>query len=187
MKRLFIAIDLRDQATVILQTLDTLRQANIRGRYIRSDQLHLTLQFLGEQPAASITRLHDVLMHTAAQIAPFSLTLSGLGTFGPRSDLIWLGVADQQDCRQLHRVLTRCLTAYGFSIPPRSFQPHITLVRQAAVPDDSPDRRIQPIRLTPIELTVRRIDLMESRLEQGRRRYVPLVSAPLLVAGRDSC
>ncbi len=188
MKRLFIAIDLQDQAELIRHLLDSLRQAGVRGRSVRRDHLHLTLQFLGDVPESALENLRYVLNQTAGQIAPFQLTLSGLGTFGKHSDLIWLGVAENAVCRQLHRILTRSLCERGLPHENRPFQPHVTLIRQAVFPAESPpDRLIQTIRQTPIDVPVHQIHLMESRLDQGRRRYVPLFTVPLLVADNVSC
>ena len=75
--RIFLAIDLPD---AIRGELERLQEHLPVGRPVPSENLHLTLSFLGEQSEYVCEDVHEVLIDVHAE--PFDLRLAGLGTFG---------------------------------------------------------------------------------------------------------
>lgn len=123
--RIFVAIDLPDEICFELQRL----QEHLRvGRVVPSDNLHLTLSFLGEQSEAVCEHVHEALSDVHA--APFDLRLSGLGSFGNKFPQVVY--ADVERCRELielERNITRNLRSVGVQFQKRRFRPHVTIAR----------------------------------------------------------
>lgn len=88
--RLFVAIQLSDELKKnITGTLHDLKQKGVKGNYVPTQNLHLTLAFIGENddPGAIKAALKTV------SFKPFKLALSDMGTFG---DLLWVGMKGNQ-------------------------------------------------------------------------------------------
>jgi RNA 2',3'-cyclic 3'-phosphodiesterase len=93
-----------------------------RARWVKTAQLHITLQFLGdhESDAEAIAAARS-LAH-----APFRIALSGIGDFG---HVYWLGVAHGEPLIALANDLGAALRARGFVLDDRPYHPHLTLAR----------------------------------------------------------
>ncbi len=108
------------------------------ARWIPTDNMHLTLRFIGEVDSADADDIHEAL----AQIdgVPFHLRLSDLGTFGTRrhARTLWVGVEKCEGLRRLKAQIDAALTIAGQSRDPRKFSPHITLARLR----DAEDKRV---------------------------------------------
>lgn len=103
-----------------------------RFRWVAPDHMHLTLRFLGEITEAQLTRAVDAAGEAAGGVAPFAVTLGGVGGFpslrAPR--VLWVGVREGADAlRALAAALNRALAARKIHAEGRPFQPHLTLAR----------------------------------------------------------
>ena len=77
--RIFIAIQLSEEMKrSITGTLHDLKKAGVRGSFVPSQNLHLTLAFLGE--VEDVDAVKAALKTVAYK--PFRLVLSDMGTFG---------------------------------------------------------------------------------------------------------
>jgi RNA 2',3'-cyclic 3'-phosphodiesterase len=104
------------------------------GRTMTREQLHLTLQFLGD----------DVDMEAVtAALSGFSVRggrvrLGGAGAFpnARKGRVLWIGVAEGVDvlARLAHGVAER-LAPIGYEPDARAFRPHLTIVRCARPTD----------------------------------------------------
>ena len=84
--RIFIAIQLSEEMKrSITGTLHDLKKAGVRGSFVPSQNLHLTLAFLGE--VEDVDAVKAALKTVAYK--PFRLVLSDMGTFG---DTLWAGL-----------------------------------------------------------------------------------------------
>ncbi len=134
--RLFIAITFSQAVLTALISLQAKLQALLtRGRLARSDNLHLTLQFLGETPAEKIPAIVAALAEVANTSAGFDLSFGEqLGYFG-RSSLarvIWLGIGEGGASLQvLQSKVAAAVKALGLPDEPNAYVPHITLARDA--------------------------------------------------------
>jgi len=139
MMRTFIAIEFSPEVHQQLQSIgaqlrtDLRRQGASDGlRWSASENIHLTLRFLGDTTAAQTQRIATGLGAAAMQHAPFTLTLGGVGGFPqlhqPR--VLWLGVGG--DLAQLHALqaaVEETVQQAGFAAAERPFAAHITLAR----------------------------------------------------------
>lgn len=108
-------------------------QAHVTGRNTRPQNLHLTLAFLGEQPASVLPQLQTILRQLTLT-API-LTLDQFGHFA-NSHIAWAGMqAVPAALLQLQQTLRQQLLQHAVCFDQRTaFKPHITLARHAAAP-----------------------------------------------------
>lgn len=124
--RLFVAIDfpkaVKDQLAALRVDIPT-------ARWSKHEQMHLTLNFIGE--TEQIDTVKDAL--AGVQAAPFDLTLAGIGRFPKRTErqaqVLWAGVESQSAMNALYERIADALAAIGIAPDSRPFSPHITLAR----------------------------------------------------------
>jgi 2'-5' RNA ligase len=130
--RLFVALELDDQARGLLAEYQRQLAALDRAvRWVRPEQIHLTLQFLGDVPdgrVPDVTRALDGL----SRLGAFSFEIEGVGTFGslrsPR--VIWVGVRmPNAGLSDLQKACEKSLAEVGFAPEGRAYKPHLTLGR----------------------------------------------------------
>ncbi len=170
-RRLFFAVCFNDHFRQHLsEMISQLKKSGISGRFARIENLHLTLQFIGDVEDTMLPDLSDILRKTAAQTPAFELSVSALGCFGRRSEILWLGLETCEQLTNMQRLLTQALEEAKLPCEQRAFRPHITLVRQAKF---KPDCLPALNRFIPaFGQTVSEIALMESLLLNGRRQYL---------------
>ena len=96
--RLFIAVAVPADALAACQAvLDPVRTGPLgaSARWVRTENLHLTVRFLGDTEPELIPDLALAVMDAAAVVMPFGLELAGAGAFpdGRHPRTLWLGVA----------------------------------------------------------------------------------------------
>ena len=130
MPRLFVAIDL--PATVRQQLADL--KLDLPGaRWVRAEQMHLTLRFIGEVADDFAQEVKASLQ--AIKSASFNVRLQGVGYFPPRRAprVLWVGLAEDQAeiqrLKQLYERVEQQLVSIGVEPEKRAFSPHITLAR----------------------------------------------------------
>jgi 2'-5' RNA ligase len=129
--RLFYALWPDDATRAALAGLQIL--AN--GRLTRYANLHITLAFLGEQPAALLPTLKDILEHCAA--LPMTLQIDRIGYF-THSRIVWAGMHQvPAPLLALRQSLAEQLNRHAVEFDNRlAFKPHVTLARDSDAPPD---------------------------------------------------
>jgi len=130
--RLFIAVetgeDLRLAAASAMRRLKT---AGADVKWVRPEQMHFTLHFLGAVAPARAP-LAARAVEAASGVRAFPLELSGAGAFpdagNPR--VIWLGLSrGAAELAALRKAVGEELSASGFELDSRPFAAHLTLGR----------------------------------------------------------
>ena len=139
--RLFVAVELdeavRREAARVSRALAAALERHGTGRgvaWVAPQNLHLTLQFLGEVDPPAARAVVERLSVPVA-IPPFDLALAGLGVFPPTGPprVIWAGVAEGADALvAAHGEVGRRLEGLGFPRENRPFRSHLTLGRVKA-------------------------------------------------------
>lgn len=131
MERLFVSIPV---PAAIKQHLTLLRSGLPGARWQTSEQMHLTLRFIGEVDGARAADIHCALSTVKAET--FTLELAGVGIFGPRGRerILWAGVAENFTLRQLRDRIESALVRAGLPRNSRKFHPHVTIARLNNVP-----------------------------------------------------
>ncbi len=186
--RLFVAINLPDEERVRLNDATArLRGAGLPVRWVSSDALHLTLEFLGEVADSRAAEIPSALERAASGHAPFDLVIGGLGAFpsvrNPR--VVWIGIRPAPELLSLQRDVEAALAPLGFEPEARAFSPHLTIgrARQDARSRDfaSFGRDVETMRYGAT-VTVRSVDLMRSHLGPAGARYERIAAAPFVVS-----
>lgn len=130
--RAFIAIELPEEIRTILSSIqDKLKQTHADVKWVKPENIHLTLKFLGEIEQDLVKKIQSILAEITQENASFSLYLSHLGAFPkpqyPR--VIWIGVTNDQTVIKIAEHLEKELLKIGLPAESRPFSTHITLGR----------------------------------------------------------
>lgn len=170
--RLFTALSLPEpQVAALLRRQGQLREHLRAGRFLPAASLHLTVHFLGEQPASRLPDLASVLGAAAASRSPFELVLGEAGQFPARGRprVLWQGLAGDLPALQSLELSARlALAGLGVPLEARPYHPHVTLVRE---PSDRPP--FVPLDPTPPWI-VTELVLFSSETRPEGARYTAL-------------
>jgi len=132
--RCFIAIELDEQIKHQLTVAqDLFRQLDGKISWVKPEQMHLTIKFLGSLPESKIADISEAMKTAISKthIKPFEFTIEGLGAFPQRGAprVLWAGVTLTKKKKKLHKSIDAELSL--LEIPPdeREFTPHLTLAR----------------------------------------------------------
>lgn len=168
--RLFVAICLNDAVRESLTAaIRQLQRQALQGQFTPSENLHLTLHFLGEtERVPAVCGAMD-----SVACAPFGLTVTGLGRFRRTDgDIVWAGIQADDNLYTLQQQLGTALRQQGFTPESREYRPHLTMGRQVVLQNGWESTR--QIVLPPVTMSVNRIHLMKSERVKGRMAYTSL-------------
>lgn len=153
-------------------------------RPVDSNNIHLTLKFLGDATPASIKAVSDTLSHTCQVQSPFRISIDGVGAFPnwnqPR--VIWIGIHAPTALESLFREIDLTTEKLGFPSEGRKFSPHLTLSRvNSSMNDPLFAHVIQSLKAMPPEpkigeISVTQVNLYKSVLQPGGSVYSVLSS-----------
>ncbi len=103
-------------------------------KWVREDQWHVTLKFLGDVDESLIEELMSGLGLAAGSRAPFEIALRGIEPKPRgRARMIWAAFVDADGaCGSLHEAVERATLGVGVPPDDRPFVPHATLCRARA-------------------------------------------------------
>ncbi|MEJ5186144.1 MAG: RNA 2',3'-cyclic phosphodiesterase [Candidatus Geothermincolales bacterium] len=131
--RLFVAVDLPPELKEkIGKALPNFRERCTDVRWVKAENLHLTLKFLGHVESGKVEFINRALQGVCAHATPFRLRLCGGGAFPDegKGRVIWVGIeGDVEKAAELAERIETKLEELGFDREERSFRPHITLGR----------------------------------------------------------
>lgn len=130
--RLFVAVDLPEAVKASLDTaVAPLRAALPAARWVRPNQFHLTLAFLGETDADRLPALSSALREKLEQEGGFRAHFGALGAFpkaGPVR-VLWVGLEPSVRFVRLAELVQDALRAAGIGADDKPFRSHVTLAR----------------------------------------------------------
>lgn len=184
MIRTFIAIELSDEIRAeIARVEDILREEGGDVRWVRPENLHLTLKFLGDLEEGRIEEVVGGVRNAAQECAPFELVLFGAGAFPNfrRPRVIWIGAREEGGVlKRVHRNIEDELSRSGFPRDRKRFSPHLTIGRvRSARGMESVAEALQRVEIAPRAMTVEEIAVMKSDLRPTGPIYTRLGGAKL--------
>jgi 2'-5' RNA ligase len=130
--RLFAAVDIPPRVRqAIDRELMPWRERLPTGRWVRPENWHVTVKFMGRTYPRLVDRVHEACREAASTIRPLRLGLEGLGVFPSprRARVLWVGLRDQGGgLPALAAALDREL-AREFPPEKRGFTAHLTVAR----------------------------------------------------------
>jgi 2'-5' RNA ligase len=131
--RAFIAIELPPPVIALLGKIQQdLKSLRVGARWVRPENIHLTLKFLGDINPAEVEKICTAMTAAAEGVAPLTLAVGGIGVFPDlkRPRVIWVGLAGEiQPLLAFQHNLENRLSDVGFPKEKRSFKGHLTLGR----------------------------------------------------------
>jgi len=131
--RTFVAVEINDAIRARAgELIELLRGSGGDVKWVETQNLHLTLKFLGDVPSRNIPRVCDAVAGGAAEVEPFFVEVCGAGAFptAGRPRTVWLGVGDGlEEMIALHDRIQSPLKKLGFRPEHRRFHPHLTIGR----------------------------------------------------------
>lgn len=141
-----------------------------RGSFTRAENLHLTLNFLGETAPSRVPDIERAM--DGCDVPELELVFDHAGRFRrDGGDVWWIGLRKNPGLEQLHAELSTRLRSAGFKLEDRSFSPHITLARRLTLPV-APDPEWLMGR--PFSMRARTVSLMLSERTDGRLTYTEI-------------
>ncbi len=187
--RLFVAVNLEPAVRQsIADAVEPVRSGERGVAWTAPANLHLTLRFLGEQPAEVATAIGAALHEVARDVPPHRLVVGRFGAFPTlaRARVLWCGVEANVALALLYKKVDDACAALGLGREARDFHPHVTLGRVRPRARLGPTTLREAARLLDTTWTtaVTSVDLMSSRLGPGGSRYECLAATPLTGSGR---
>jgi 2'-5' RNA ligase len=131
--RAFIAIDLPESIKSFLsEAQEALKLYGFRVKWVRPQNIHLTLKFLGDTATADTDKIAEAMTLAAKNCPIVSLSVKGVGVFPNvrRPRVIWAGLNGQiETLANLQQTLDAHLADLGFARDTRAFKSHLTLGR----------------------------------------------------------
>lgn len=131
--RAFIAVRFPDPLNSHLRGLqENLKSRGWNVRWVRPDNIHLTIKFLGNIETARVEPICCALSELCRLEAPLNLSLKGVGVFPglKRPRVVWAGIGEGRDrLIALQRRVEDRLAAGGIKREARPFRAHLTLGR----------------------------------------------------------
>jgi len=132
--RTFIAVELapfvKDRLLVFQEKL---RGSGAKVKWVRKNNLHLTIKFLGDMDLEKANDISNEIIASVEDIEPFALSVRGAGSF-PKGEgpprVVWAGLdGDMARLEKIYESLNERLSRFGIPHEKRRFSPHITIGR----------------------------------------------------------
>jgi RNA 2',3'-cyclic 3'-phosphodiesterase len=178
--RLFVALEIPSAVRENLaRLLQSLRAVSQQTRWVRPENLHVTLKFIGEAAEAKLAAVRSALAGVRSD-EPVTLDFRGLGFFPnekhPR--VFWAGIEASPNLKTLAADIDAATERLGIPREQRPFSPHLTLARF------EPPRLPEKLRAAIQEnagrefglLRTSQFHLIESKLKPSGAEYTTLES-----------
>lgn len=129
--RLFIAIEIPESIrNAFASLLKDFRAFAPQLKWVRPENLHVTLKFLGETDSSKLGPLQNVLIGIRSA-EPVNLEFRGLGFFPneKRPRVFWAGMEASANLKTLAADIDQAVHRLGFPLEERPYAPHLTLAR----------------------------------------------------------
>jgi len=181
--RCFIAIEIPETIKKsIAVIIDNLKKSDSDVKWVSEENIHITLQFLGETEESLISDIKDALYKILAPYSPFYIKIADVGCFpsGKRPRVIWVGMEECKSLVNLYEDISNEMVKFGYQKEERGFTPHVTIGRVKS----SRNMRELLIRLDELKVTdfpdfeAQNIKLMKSELKPSGAKYYSLAEIP---------
>ena len=182
--RTFLAVPLPNEVkgkkNMFFSTID---QSKVQINWIKSQNLHLTLKFIGYTPENLFGEIVSELSEIFKNQKPFSISVKDTGCFPSpeRPSTLWMGIdGNTNPLKNLVLNIENTMEKLGFPRSYKKFYPHITIARIKYPQKLTPDIQIfLKSHYDPIDLTIDRVQFLASELLKTGALYSTIKSFPL--------
>jgi len=132
--RSFIAIEInQENRTKIVEVQKELLKADAGLKFVKPENIHITLHFLGNQDIETLNQVISHLDSIFKTYPPFEFQPQGLGAFPSKGNprVIWIGIGRGADIiENIHTESKHLLQKIGIGLEKRKYHPHLTLARK---------------------------------------------------------
>lgn len=129
--RLFVAIEIPSGVRLAIAAfVQGFRPIATQTKWVRPENMHITLKFLGETDSSMLNAVQSALASIRSD-TPITLDFRGLGFFPneKRPRVFWIGMEPSPNLKTLAADIDQSLHKFGFPLEDRPFTPHLTLAR----------------------------------------------------------
>jgi 2'-5' RNA ligase len=185
--RLFVALEIPAEVRENLAALvGALRAISKEPRWVRPENLHVTLKFLGEVPETKLDAARTALAQSRSE-QPVTLEFRGLGFFPnekhPR--VFWAGIQASANLMKLAEDIDGAMEKLGILPEQRPFSPHLTLARfeRQGVPEKLRIAIAENAQREFGTLRTNEFHLIQSKLKPSGAEYTTLASFAFAAGG----
>jgi len=180
--RLFIAIEIpADVRSALASFLQELRAIAPGVKWVRAENLHVTLKFLGHTDEAKLSAIEEVL-DKVRSANPVNLEFRGLGFFPSekRPRVFWADMEASATLKTLASDVDNATHEFGFPLEDRPFTPHLTLARfeSPRIPPELSAAIVRNVARDFGSMTTTEFHLIESKLKPTGAEYTTLHTFP---------
>ena len=158
-----------------------LKPLNSLWKWVRPENLHITLKFLGEIPSDKLESIKSALRAVTCEW-PVGVNFRGLGLFPNerRPRVLWAGMEASRSLPDLAEAIEEALEKMGVAREEREFTPHLTLARSK---DGKVSEKLRSALASHAasqfgEMSASAFHLIESKLKSTGPEYTTLESFP---------
>lgn len=139
--RLFVAAEISEEVkkklAEVQKEFQSISQFFNKVKWVKAENFHLTLKFLGEVREGNLNELTNALVESVKDEKKFELEIQGLGAFPSpaKPRVLWAGI--QQGTKELKKIadqVEKNSVDAGFAPRDAPFSPHLTLARFPSFP-----------------------------------------------------
>jgi len=167
--RLFVAAYLDKESIKKVMHFQQVLKKKINAKFVKEDQLHITLLFLGNQDSKTIHNVESWLEQISKE--SFTISLENVNIF---RDTLVLTLKPHSYLESLHLSLKQSVNEF-LKKPIRFYTPHITLARKVK------DKKLVSLDIKSLPyLRVNELALVKSTLEKTGAKHEKIKRLPLI-------
>lgn len=175
--RIFIALLFENEKRdIINDILGEVRGISDSGNFTSKNNLHLTIQYIGETSEAVLSKIKDNLCKF--NFSKFDYETNRIKYFKKSNSriIVYLGVDKTEYLEDLYHKVRAELRNAGCELQSGKFTPHITLGRQVKI---NKNKSIHNVYCNKLLLHASKISVMESKRVNNKLVYEELFNIPL--------
>lgn len=177
--RTFIGVNISNEIKMELSRIqNVLKEMNLDVKWVKPENMHITLKFLGEIQKEKIKILQNDLTSVANRFKPFEINISGLGTFPDlrRPRVIWIGIdRGGSELKKMAIFIENNLANIGLAKEDKKFSAHLTLGRVRTTRNiERLKDKVEKLDIRPLSCVVDRFILFRSTLTQQGPIYTSI-------------
>jgi len=133
--RVFLAVDLDAKVkSGIASMIERLKGSNGALKWVKPENIHVTLYFFGEVTEKDCISLQQLLKKALKAIHPFTISVKGVAGFPSllRPRVLWVGIDNPtKELETIYSLVSRHLqeSTIGISRDTKGYTPHVTVAR----------------------------------------------------------